>query len=260
MANRVLAIVVAISGFIGALHAQQYCNPSYCTGNRVNVGCNPPPLTGGPNCATKSPSVVDLNATYQNIILSQHNGLRSQLAIGNLTGFAPANRMPTLSWDNELAAQAGNNARSCNFAHDACRNTAVYAWAGQNIAITSFYGMTKTVETLITDMTKRWWDEYKITLQSFVDAYPRNYTGPAIGHFTQMASDRSSKIGCAMQYWLAGIWNNYYLVCNYGVTNVLDRAVYKKGATASLCTTGVNPNIPGLCSVNENVPALPNDP
>ncbi|XP_035788847.1 antigen 5 like allergen Cul n 1-like [Anopheles albimanus] len=227
MAIRVLAAVVVICGFIGGLYAQEYCNPSYC-GTRVNVGCNPPPLTGGPSCANKSPSVVVLNATIQNVILSLHNQLRSQLAIGNLTGFASANRMPTLRWDNVLATQAGHNARSCNFAHDACRNTAVYAWAGQNLAMVSFYGMTKTVQTLVTDMIKGWWDEYKVTQQAYVDKYPRGYTGPAIGHFTQMASDRSSRLGCAMQYWLDNGWKNYYLVCNYGVTNVLDRAVYKK--------------------------------
>ncbi|XP_050092426.1 antigen 5 like allergen Cul n 1-like [Anopheles aquasalis] len=257
MASQMLVTIVVFCGLIAGLSGQEYCNPSYC-GTSINVGCNPPPLTGGPLCAAINGSVVDLNPTIQAFILSEHNRLRNQLAIGNLTGFASAQRMPTLAWDETLAAQAGHNARSCNFAHDACRNTAKYAYAGQNLAIQYFNGMDSTVESLVSDMVASWWSEYKDATQAQVDKYPRGYTDPAIGHFTQMVSDRSSTIGCAMQYWFALGWDTYYLVCDYGLTNIGNRPVYKKGVTASRCITGTNSNFPGLCSTSEVVPPLPN--
>uniref|UniRef100_A0A2M3YWH5 Venom allergen-1 n=1 Tax=Anopheles nuneztovari TaxID=30067 RepID=A0A2M3YWH5_9DIPT len=257
MASQMLVTIVVFCGLIAGLSGQEYCNPSFC-GTRINVGCNPPPLSGGPLCAAISGRVVKLNATIQALILSEHNRLRNQLAIGNLTGFAAAQRMPTLAWDETLAAQAGHNARSCDFAHDACRNTAKYAYAGQNLAAQYFSVMDGTIESLVTDMVASWWSEYKDATQAQVDKYPRGYTGPAIGHFTQMVSDRTSTIGCAMQYWVALGWETYYLVCDYGLTNIGDRAVYKKGTTASKCVTGPNPAFPGLCSTSEVVPPLPN--
>uniref|UniRef100_A0A1Y9HAM4 SCP domain-containing protein n=1 Tax=Anopheles farauti TaxID=69004 RepID=A0A1Y9HAM4_9DIPT len=83
---------------------------------------------------------------------------------------------------------------------------------------------------------------------------------PAIGHFTQMASDQTDKIGCAMQYWLDGQWKTYYLVCNYAVTNVIGTAVYKSGPVASACTTGRNAvaALNGLCSPAEKINPVPN--
>uniref|UniRef100_A0A2M3ZZ42 Venom allergen-1 n=1 Tax=Anopheles triannulatus TaxID=58253 RepID=A0A2M3ZZ42_9DIPT len=257
MANQMIVTIVVFCGLIAGLSGQEYCSPSYC-GTRLNVGCNPPPSNGGPLCAALGGRVVEINATIRDLIVSEHNRLRNQLAIGNLTGFASAARMPTLVWDDTLAAQAGHNARSCDFAHDTCRNTAKYAYAGQNLAIQYFYGMTKSVERLVKEMIASWWGENKDTTQEQVDKYPKGYTGPAIGHFTQMVSDRSSTIGCAMQYWLDAGWETYYLVCDYGLTNIADRAVYKKGTTASSCTTGTNPSFPGLCSTSETVPPLPN--
>ncbi|XP_050094077.1 antigen 5 like allergen Cul n 1-like [Anopheles aquasalis] len=237
-------------GFIGLKYcAQEYCDPSYC-GTSINVGCNPPPLTGGPLCTGKNASVVVINATIQALILSVHNRLRNQLAIGNLAGFASAQRMPTLAWDETLAAQAGHNARSCNFAHDACRNTAKYAYAGQNLATLSFSGQSKTVESLVRKMVGAWWSEYQDATQALVDHFPSNYTGPAIGHFMQMASDQASVIGCAMQYWVEDMFEMYYLVCNYERSPFINEAVYKKGAVASECTTGTNQEYVGLCALS----------
>ncbi|XP_058120667.1 venom allergen 3-like [Anopheles coustani] len=259
---RWIFVLGALCGVIGTLQGQtNYCTTSYCTGGRTNVGCNPPPLTGGPLCAGKNPAVIEMTPARQTLILNEHNTRRSQLASGQLSPFAPAKRMPTLAWDAELSKQAGNNARSCDYKHDQCRNTAVYSYAGQNLAISYFYGMTKTVETLITEGIASWWSEYKDTTQGQLDKYPSGYTGPAIGHFTQMASDQTNRIGCAMQYWKKdNKWETYYLVCDYALTNMIGSAVYKQGPVASNCTTGVNtsPGLGGLCKPTEVVKPVPN--
>ncbi|XP_049541883.1 antigen 5 like allergen Cul n 1-like [Anopheles darlingi] len=240
-----------VCGFIGLLLAQEYCDPSYCNG-QSNVGCNPPPLTGGPFCTGKNASVITVDATIRGLIVSEHNRLRNQLAIGNLTGFASAVRMPTLAWDDTLADQAGHNARSCVFSHDACRNTAKYAYVGQNLAAQSFYGQTNAPTSLVRNMVATWWSEYKDATQAQLDHFPSNYTGPPIGHFIQMASDRTSLIGCAMQYWLQDMFAMYYLVCNYERSLFISEAVYKKGAVASECTAGTNPKYVGLCAARAN--------
>ncbi|XP_053667225.1 venom allergen 3-like [Anopheles marshallii] len=256
-------IFVAIACcLVSGLQAQtNYCTTTYCRPGVPNVGCNPPPATGGPSCAGKSPAVVVMDSNLQSLILSEHNTRRSQLALGQLApcascpSFLPAKAMPTITWDTELAKQAGHNARSCVYGHDRCRNTPVYAWAGQNIALSKFYGMTKTTAQLVKEAISGWWNEYSDTKQSQLNSYPSGYTGPAIGHFTQMASDQTARIGCAMQYWLDGQWKTYYFVCDYAVTNVVGTAVYKTGKPTSGCATGRNPlaSLSGLCSPAEKI-------
>ncbi|XP_052862397.1 antigen 5 like allergen Cul n 1-like [Anopheles cruzii] len=254
MARWIFATLAMV--FLGALDAQDLCSLKSC-GTSQNVGCNPPPQTGGPACAGKSASVITMDATLKNLILDRHNTLRAQLASGNLAGFKAAVRMPTLVWDESLASQAGNNARSCNYAHDACRNTATYAWAGQNLAMKKYYGMTFTNQDLAKSAIDSWWGEYNVTSQAQTDSYPSGSVSPAIGHFTQMASDRTSTIGCAMQKWLDGQYTSIYTVCDYSVTNVVSTAVYKTGTSASQCTNK-STQYSGLCAVGENVPATPN--
>ncbi|XP_052897455.1 venom allergen 3-like [Anopheles moucheti] len=261
-------IFVAIASCLvsGLLAQTDYCKTTYCKTGVPNVGCNPPPATGGSSCVGKSPAVVVMDYQLQSFILSEHNTRRSKFALGQLkpcascTPFLPATRMPTIKWDTELAKLADNNARSCVYARDRCRNTAVYAWAGQNIAVVKFTGRILSTSHLIVDAMDGWWNEYSVTKQSQLNSYPSNYTGPAIGNFTQMVSDQTARIGCAMQYWLDGQWKTYYFVCNYAVTNVAGSAVYKTGKVASGCTFGRNPieTLSGLCAPAENIKPVPN--
>ncbi|XP_052897638.1 antigen 5 like allergen Cul n 1-like [Anopheles moucheti] len=253
----VLASLLLV-GLFDHIYSVDYCTANLCPSGVSNVGCNPPPQTGGPGCFGQSPAVVSITAHLQTIILELHNRHRSQIASGGVSPFFPARRMPTLVWNAELASQAGHNARSCVFQHDQCRNTEDFAWAGQNLAIKQFYGQTLTVESLIEDSVRMWWEEHFDTSTAHIDSYPSNHVGPAIGHFTQMASDRTWAVGCAMQNWLEdGIWITYYFVCNYSFTNIVNQPVYVTGATASGCTTGVNSHYSGLCSENEVVQSVP---
>uniref|UniRef100_A0A182NJ69 Venom allergen-1 n=1 Tax=Anopheles dirus TaxID=7168 RepID=A0A182NJ69_9DIPT len=255
---RLILASLCLVGTIDTIYSIDYCTANLCNSGVPNVGCNPPPLSGGASCAGRSPAVVPITSNLQAFILDLHNSRRSLIAQGRLNPFFPARRMPTLVWDAELASQAGHNARSCVFQHDRCRNTVDFRWAGQNLAIKQFYGQTFTVESLIDEFARMWWDEHYDTTTWHIDSYPSNHVGPAIGHFTQMASDRTWAIGCAMQNWLQdGIWITYYFVCNYSFTNIINQPVYVRGTTASGCTTGQSPHYPGLCSVNESVQSVP---
>uniref|UniRef100_A0A2M4CLM8 Venom allergen-1 n=1 Tax=Anopheles darlingi TaxID=43151 RepID=A0A2M4CLM8_ANODA len=255
---RFVLAVISLVGLIGSIESIDYCTANLCPAGVQNIGCNPPALSGGPNCFGRSPAVVPITASRQSLILDLHNSRRSQIANGGLSPFFPARRMATLQWDAELASQAGHNARSCTFAHDRCRNTVDFRWAGQNLALMQYSGPARTVESIIDGFIASWWNEYRDTSTAHIDSYPSNHQGPAIGHFTQMASDRAWKIGCAMQNWFQdGFWNTYYLVCNYSFTNIINQPVYARGTTGSGCTTGRNPLYSGLCSVNEVIPNVP---
>jgi hypothetical protein len=43
------------------------------------------------------------------------------------------------------------------------------------------------------------------------------------------------------------------LICNYSFTNIFGEAIYDVGPTGSKCTSGMNKNYDGLCSVNEEI-------
>lgn len=105
--------------------------PNYCLGNLCpyqggsasHIGCGST-RDFAPSCASDR-AIVPLNESNINSILDLHNQLRSNLALGELTGldnitFKPAIRMATLKWDNELADLALLNAYQCKMEHDRC--------------------------------------------------------------------------------------------------------------------------------------------
>ncbi|XP_058123268.1 antigen 5 like allergen Cul n 1-like, partial [Anopheles coustani] len=184
-----------------------------------------------------------------------HNRLRSKLATGKLEGFDSAVRMPALVWDDELARQAGHNARSCVYAHDACRNTKRFRFVGQNLAFANTSdGSNSSVDKLI----QKWSSEYNVTTQAQLDRFPEKTTALPISHFAQMISDRAWKIGCAVQTWNESDVTNVYFVCNYSFANFEGQPVYRRGLQASQCRTGENDFYPGLCSFKEHIISTPN--
>lgn len=49
------------------------------------------------------------------------------------------------------------------------------------------------------------------------------------------------------------------MACNYGVGNLIGYPIYRidqEGSIASGCTSGINPEYPGLCSVDEVYEAI----
>lgn len=77
----------------------------------------------------------------------------------------------------------------------------------------------------------------------------------AIGHFTAMITERSTKIGCAISSFRLNNWNSYLLTCNYASTNMIDAPVYRSGPATSECKLGRDSVFPGLCKTNEPIDA-----
>lgn len=74
-----------------------------------------------------------------NVVLTEHNRYRNQIALGNVPDFPSASRMATISWDATLAQLAELNVRQCEMKHDECRSTNDYRYAGQNLCMSGSY-------------------------------------------------------------------------------------------------------------------------
>lgn len=73
-----------------------------------------------------------------------------------------------------------------------------------------------------------------------------------IGHFTQIVSSRSTKVGCAMVTYKRNRDVTLYFVCNYSLSNILNAPIYTVGQPCSGCSYGCSELYPGLCRVNWN--------
>lgn len=74
-----------------------------------------------------------------------------------------------------------------------------------------------------------------------------------IGHFTQIVRDISPQFGCgAAKYNQKGLYY-WYLVCNYGTTNILGHTIYKSGKPCSECKRGCDKKYTALCTTREPV-------
>uniref|UniRef100_A0A1Q3FTQ4 Putative scp-like extracellular protein n=1 Tax=Culex tarsalis TaxID=7177 RepID=A0A1Q3FTQ4_CULTA len=244
--------VASLLALIG-LSTQQYCDPALCpilTG--PHIACNGL-TTLSPSCGHDAQEIY-LDPSLVAIILDEHNRRRSQVATGQQS-YAPgafysqAARMATLQWDRELANIAAANARRCTFGHDTCRNTYSFPYAGQNIAISTNSRVSNG------DQIKRWIDSWYAEYRSANPGYLANFPGGpvlfSIGHFTQMVSDRTDRIGCS----LVSYQSNKVFVCNYSFSNMLGQPIYVTGRACSMCRTGCNAAYPGLCNTNEVVDA-----
>ncbi|XP_041781124.1 antigen 5 like allergen Cul n 1-like [Anopheles merus] len=198
--------------------------------------------------------ILKIDAQLRAYILHLHNEVRDRLARGEEAGFAAASRMPTVTWDDELANLAEINVRSCRFEHDECRSTYQYLHAGQNLAVGSYYLETDIFE-IIHNLTGLWHREYLDTTQEVLDKYTTDYNA-TIGHYTQMVSDRTTAIGCGVVIYPKKmedfVFKMVLYACNYAITSIVHQPIYRKGEPASRCRTGTNPDYAGLCSWEEN--------
>ncbi|XP_050070674.1 antigen 5 like allergen Cul n 1-like [Anopheles maculipalpis] len=231
-----------------------YCDQSLCKPNHAHIGCNAT-AQFGELCPSQTVELVAMEQPLKELILKLHNGLRSELASGKMEGFAEAERMAVLVWDDELAKLAEYNARTCQYLHDECRNTEQYRNAGQNIGRKSRTGnVTIDLERAITDLTNKWWQEYVETNQTVMDDYRAVGEGVDVEHFAQMASDRITKVGCgATRYYNDARKRSYvYYVCNYSNSNEHGQPVYRKGTQCGKCvatesSAKCSTSYPGLC-------------
>ncbi|KFB38597.1 AGAP010550-PA-like protein [Anopheles sinensis] len=215
--------------------SKNLCQPAtarhvVCNGRRFSPACQ------------SHPKLIKMKPEYRKLILDFHNRLRNNLACGYFRRYAEASSMEQLHWDNTLARMAEYNARTCNFAHDECRNTRKYRQVGQNLAINWFHGVNVSVPAAIDKFQRHWFLENGRGRQKLLDRYGEQSMRAGIGHFTQMVHADTRRIGCAMVRFRSvkqGLAvTQYYLVCNYSEGNLYERPVYRKGRRCSKCKYG----------------------
>lgn len=73
-----------------------------------------------------------------------------------------------------------------------------------------------------------------------------------IGHFTQMAYDRATEVGCAFARYTNKFKTGLF-ACNYSSGNIKGYKIYKCGYPTAGCAMGRNPLYPSLCSPDEPI-------
>lgn len=74
-----------------------------------------------PEC--KDASFVESSPKIQQAFLDPLNKHRNEIALGKVAHYDAAERMATVSWDDDLKDLADLKARTCKKDHDQCRNT-----------------------------------------------------------------------------------------------------------------------------------------
>lgn len=132
-----------------------------------------------------------------------------------------------------------------NFNPSAEANT----YVGQNIAMQTQSNPNPNLQDAIRSMFNDWFKEYEDCSVSAVKSYSSGF-GKPIGHFTQIANNKVSEIGCAITTWKSGGYKIYF-VCNYSLTNISNEPIFTIGKACSKCEAGRSERYPGLCSTDE---------
>uniref|UniRef100_A0AAG5D384 SCP domain-containing protein n=1 Tax=Anopheles atroparvus TaxID=41427 RepID=A0AAG5D384_ANOAO len=244
---RLMFACFLLGGLIPEPTPTDYCATSYCDAGLTNVGCNPPPLTGGPTCDGKEPLVIGIGQAEIDYILDLLNTLRSEFASGaHDPTFPTASRMPILQWNVELAKQAGNNARYCLLNLDQCHNTAEFSNSGQGFQFFANNDAMNTNQILLESIknVKAEKNAYAFGSLSYT-SYISSNDGTRL--LANVLNDRSSKVGCAVQHFKHYDLPGYLLVCNFSDNLVDDEPLYTQGTTGSDCST-ISTSYSGLCA------------
>ncbi|XP_055299403.1 antigen 5 like allergen Cul n 1-like [Sitodiplosis mosellana] len=251
------------------LVASSIADTDYCKlncGDTKNIACNSPYANGGWGDSCKDQALFNMTKDHQQSLVDVHNKYRNLIALGNITHYSPAVRMPKIKWDADLAYTAEMNVRSCVYGHDGCHNTAKYSMSGQSIAmIMTNVDWDRVITTSrLAEIAMGWFNEYKngeshgwMDMINQIKASDFDSSKPVVGHFTAWVQDRTDAIGCAAVFTTTNNngkdWGALILTCNYAFINLLGSHVYVAGTTASNCTTGTDATYPDLCSENEKI-------
>ncbi|XP_073835068.1 venom allergen-1-like [Musca autumnalis] len=232
-------------------NATDYCSPSLCKEGVNHIACG---HDGELSDACPSDAkLIEIDDKLQEVLVNAHNAKRNLIAGGDQEEHDPACRMATIQWDDELALLAALNVLQCDIKHDRCRNTDAFKYSGQNIAWLGYHGASND-EALLQKAVDYWYSEVKDSKMEYINKYPKNYTGPVIGHFTVMVADRNVRVGCAAATYSVPdeAYKAYLVTCNYATTNMIDFPIYNRcDKPAESCATGTNPSYPNLCSTSE---------
>ncbi|XP_034490891.1 antigen 5 like allergen Cul n 1 isoform X2 [Drosophila innubila] len=233
-----------------AFGGPNYCDPDLCGEGETHVGC------GSIGFADSCPDNVRYLDVDPDVVVKAHNDVRQKWASGKGKVRVEACRMATVSWDDELAKLAEYNLQQCQMEHDECHNTYKFKSSGQNLFYKSLKGgNAPEVRDILEEAIADWESEGRFVDAKILAAYPENYNGPVIGHFTMLAQELNVAVGCAASnFQTDNGYNTYLVACNYGRSTIPNTPVYRGCKKAAIeCESGTNPDYPALCSLKEKV-------
>lgn len=132
-------------------------------------------------------------------------------------------------------------------AHDQCRSTIQFPFAGQNIYMHGTTGNWNPIAQQLKGAVDLWFRENTLAKPENIDNCCGGDDFSKIGHFLQMVQDRLIRIGCAAARYTTIEWATTIVTCNYSWGNFLNQPVYQTGPTASNCTSRHSP-FTNLCN------------
>nr|CAD7256847.1 unnamed protein product [Timema shepardi] len=211
-------------------------SPRYSVAGSSN-NCNE-----GVAAACNTPFSRGFNQTEKDAIVNEHNRLRNIVALGKESRGSPgpqpsAANMNKISWDDELAGIAQRWVDQCQIDHDSCRRC---GWAAHNVSTMPRPSPSGTA----TDMPEKL-PTFQEKLQNIIP----EPNSEVVGHYTQVVWADTTLVGCGLIYYPDGVWNIYYMACNYGPAgNIIGDSLYKEGTPCSECAGGCDITYTGLCA------------
>ena len=202
-------------------------------------------------------ATADLTAQQKQAMLSGHNAIRSDVAMGLVDDQPSATDMVKLDWDANLAGVAQSWVDRCIWDHNSNR-TAQYAalaggntYVGENLAV---YLTTGSPPNLVNFAVDLWSDE----VAGYDYAPLTQAAAEESGHYTQLVWSDTRRVGCGLAvcpgsaFGYPNTFTAYYLACDYAQGgNFLGQHPYEAGPTASDCPPGYPGVEDGLCVVPE---------
>ncbi|KAF1753957.1 hypothetical protein GCK72_020514 [Caenorhabditis remanei] len=180
---------------------------------------------------------AQFSATAQQQIVDAHNKLRSSIAKG--TYVAKGTKEPAgadilkMKWDSSIGTSAQNYANTCPTGHSGAAGLGeniFWSWTSGQFGALDPYGVTAS-NSWEKEFQDYGWTSNTLDVTTF---------NTGIGHATQMAWSQTGALGCGIK--MCGPdpsvknYNRLVVVCQYkNQGNVLNRPIYKKGATCSAC-------------------------
>ncbi|EGT59294.1 CBN-VAP-1 protein [Caenorhabditis brenneri] len=226
---------------------------TYSDSQCKNGLCYQPPPVPVVETFAMCPGVTDQSDQARQKFLDTHNKLRTSLAKGlepdgiSAGAFAPqAKQMPKLKYDCTIEANARTWAQGCLYQHS---TSAQRPGLGENLYQISINNMPK-IQTA-EDSSYAWWSELKDFGVGSDNILTSAVWARGVGHYTQMAWEGTTKIGCFVQ----NCPSFTYSVCQYGPAgNYMDQLIYTKGAP---CTADADCPGAQTCSVAEALCVIP---
>ncbi|CAH0721261.1 unnamed protein product, partial [Brenthis ino] len=167
---------------------------------------------------------------------------RQRIASGNehVRGGAPLPKpeiMMLVNWDRELAQLAQRLADQCEFAHDDCRATVRYPYAGQTVGEVRWRVPSDSEQLSVQRSIRRvfdaWWGERRrVQPEQLTAPFKLTAKRTVWGHFSQLAVWTLRAVGCgAVRH--GHPHTRMLLVCDFSHTNMLGQRTINPGPLAS---------------------------